>query len=166
MSGFPKPIAAPEPKTKDAAVVAKVYAAILVVMVLLQLFSFPDFVSIFYGFSLPGGHAFAVALAGIVAMAEVFAVPFLLGMRLSVAFRAFSMFLGWLVPAIWLFVLVSVLSSTNAVANSGILGSKVTVAPSLGLVFLVLALALLAAWASWGLWPLRHTRSSVSGHKK
>ncbi len=157
---------APAPKTKDASMVAKVYAGILIVMVLLQLFNFPDFVNIFYGFSLPGGHVFAVALAGIVAMAEVFAVPFLLGVRLSVAFRAFSMFLGWLAPAIWLFVLGSILASSERISNSGILGAKLTVAPSLGLLFLVLALAVVAAWASWGLWPFRHAKSGVSAHKK
>lgn len=166
MSGFPKPTNAPAPKTKDSAIVAKVYAAILVVMVVLQLFSFPDFVNLFYGFSLPGGHVFAVALAGIVTTAEVFAVPFLLGMRLSRAFRAFSMFLGWLAPSIWLFILMSLIAANEAVSNSAILGSKLTVPPSWGLLFLTLALALLAAWASWGLWPFRHTRSSVQAHTK
>jgi hypothetical protein len=166
MSGFPKPTNAPAPKTRDSAIVAKVYAAILVVMVLLQLFSFPDFVNLFYGFSLPGGHVFAVALAGIVATAEVFAIPFLLGMRLSPAFRAFSMFLGWLAPAIWLFILTSLIVANEAVANSAILGSKLIVPPSWGLLFLTLALGLLAAWASWGLWPLKHARSSVPARKK
>ncbi len=166
MSGFAKLTDAPAPKTSDAAVVSKIYAGILVIIVLLQLFSFPDLVSIFYSFWLPGGQVFAVSLAGIVVAAEVFAVPFLLGMHLSKAFRVFSMFLGWLAPAIWLYVLVSVLASTNAVSNSGILGAKVIVPPSLALLFLVIALGLLAAWASWGLWPFRHTRSSVSKHKK
>lgn len=160
MDHFPKPTKAPAPKTKDSAMVAKVYAGVLVVLVLLQLFNFPDFVNIFYNFNLPGGQVFSVALAGIVAMAEVFALPFLLGMRLSYAFRAFSMFLGWLVPAIWFFVQASLLASANHIANSGILGAKVTVPPSLGLLFLIVALGLIAVWASWGLWPFRGAKSS------
>ncbi len=155
MSGFPKPTKAPAPRTRDAGLVAKIYAAILAVMVLLQMFNFPELINIFYGFWLPGGQVLAVALAGIVVTAEVLAVPFLLGMRLSPAFRVFSMGLGLLAPAIWLYSLISVIASTNAVRNSGILGSKVVVPPSLTVVFLVVALELLAIWAAWGLWPFR-----------
>ena len=148
---------APMPKTEDSKKIAWVYAGVLLVMVVLQIFNFKEFVDVFIGFW-PHHQTAGAVLAGVVAFSEVFAIPFLLRMKLSNGFRVFSMFLSWLVPAIWLFIAIS-LAGSATVKNVGVLGSEITVTPGLWVVFIITALALLSVWASWGLWPMPHRKT-------
>lgn len=153
MSILVKATKAPAPRTDIAKQISLLYAAILVVLVVMQLFSFDEFLELFVSFNLPFGLAFSHALAPILIVAELFAIPFLLRMAVSPAFRYLSMFLGWLAAAIWLFISWWVAATYPDVSTIGFFGTLLDVTPGWWAVLLSLALGILAAWSSWGLWP-------------
>lgn len=153
MSIFVSPTPAPKSRTKDIQKIALLYAGILVVMVVAQLFSFEEFLAVVASFGYPGGESVAYLLAAFLVSAEVFALPFLLRMSLSTAFRWVSMVSGWLVATIWL-VTSAWIVQTNAVVESiGFLGATIPITPGWWAVFMSLSFGILATWASWGMWP-------------
>jgi hypothetical protein len=160
MSILVKALPAPRPRTENAKKISLFYAAILVVFAVAQLFTFDEFVRFFSSLNMPISNAWAYALAPIVIVAEVFALPFLLRMKLSIAFRWFSMMLGWLVAGIWFFVSLWVVTMQPEAQTVGFLGTAVNLVPGWWAVFASLALGILATWASWGLWPGRPARVS------
>jgi hypothetical protein len=155
MSIFAKSTNAAPLKTTNIRPIALFYASILLVMAVAQLFSFPAFVEIVNSFWLPGGRPYATFLATLIVICEVFALPFLLRMRQSLAARAACMALGWMAGLIWLKLSLWLVLTTNAVTNIGIVGDVVVLRPGWWAVLFSLSLVVLAAWAAWGMWPLR-----------
>jgi len=153
MSIFAKAESPLVPKTKNIRPIALLYAGILVVFAVLQLFSFEEFQLLIESFWLPGGKPFAYFLSGFIVVAEVFALPFLLNMRVSTLMRYVSMVMGWLVSAMWLTISLWLQLTTNVIDNIGFLGTHVSLTPGWWTVLFSIALAMLAAWASWGMWP-------------
>ncbi len=153
MSIFATATVAKPARTKESQRVAWVYAAVLAIMATTQIVGFSKFVLIIDSYWLPGGGRFAAFLAGFLIACELLAIPFLLRLKLSRAFRVFSMAIGWLVPALWLALTLDALLTTNALTNLGLLGGYIPVLPGWWAVFVSAALGILAAWASWGLWP-------------
>lgn len=145
---------APAPKTDTVPRVALFYAAILLVMAVAQLFSFERFIPLIEGFGLPGGRATAALVAGTVVIVEVFALPFLLRMKLSPLMRATSMVCGWLAVAVWLKLAIWVNIMVGGGGTIGFLGPDIILPVGWWSVPCVIALGILAAWASWGMWPL------------
>lgn len=154
MSIFVKPSAPTKPKTKNVSSVAIIYAVIIVVFVVAQLFTFEEFVALVESYGLPGGVVFARFLAAYLVTVEVFALPFLLRMRVSTAMRVVSMICGWLVALIWFGISLWLVISTNTVGNIGFVGSVVALTPGWWAVFISIAPGTLSIWASWGMWPL------------
>lgn len=146
---FAKAVVAPEPRNDLVKKVAWAYAALLVVLAIGQLYAFEKFIPLVQAYGLPGGQGSATALAAVIVVAEVFALPFLLRMPLSPLMRLKSAFFGALVPAIWLVLSVIALIS-GGIENGGILGAKVTVGATTQ-VIIALVLAALAGWSLWGL---------------
>lgn len=144
--------AARAPRTKGARRVALIYAAILSVMAVAQLYTFDHFLELILTFGLPGQAATSYFFAAFLVTCEVLALPFLLRMPLSPAFRWVSMILGWIVAGLWI-VLTIGLFSQGAVGNVGFLGTVFEVVPSWWTVCISLMFGFLAAWSSWGLWP-------------
>lgn len=154
MSVFVHATAASQPKTVYSAKVAILAAVLLAGMALAQLFNFTKFGGVVYDMWLPGDTGqFSNVFAALIVTAEVFALPFLLGMRLSPLMRVFSMGLGWLVVVGWLFVLVWQNVTVNALANCGLLGAIVHLPVGWWSVCFMLGMGVLVAWASWGRWP-------------
>jgi hypothetical protein len=147
----------PRPKTKNIRSVSILLAAVFVIMVVAQLFTYEDFptaLSLVIP-SLSGGLMY-VAAAGIV-IAEVFALPFLLSMRLSRGMRILSMMLGWLVIAKWLaFTILAALEGVEP----ALLGATIGLPEGWWAVFVVLSLGILTAWTSWGMWPFERQSSA------
>lgn len=143
-----------DPRTNESKRIALIYAVILVIMSVAQLFSFDKFLVLLEGFELPGA-ATGQLVAALLVVSAVFALPFLLGMKLSRAMRWLSMIAGWAVPIIWLALSIWVNLSDLAVGNIGMLGASVTLLPGWWAVFVAIGLGILAAWSSWGLWPGR-----------
>ncbi len=142
-----------KPKTKNVKSIAILYAGILVVFSVAQLFNFNEFQLLIQSFWLPGGAPLAYFLSGFIIVAEVFALPFLLNMRTSSLMRMTSMVLGWVAAAFWLFMSVWVQLTTNAISNIGFLGTTVSLTPGWWTVLFSVALVILTMWASWGMWP-------------
>lgn len=80
-------------------VLGVLYAAFLVLCATIQLFFFEDFVDIF-----AGSHFSMVAstIAVSVITLEIFSLPFLLRLRMSVLFRKLSTLFSVSVPIVWL----------------------------------------------------------------
>lgn len=137
----------------DAKRIALFYAIIIVIFAVAQLFTYDEFPALIISFGLLGGEQFSVFLAALLVSVEVFALPFLLRMPLSPAFRYFSMGCGWLVAGIWLFITTNLALQDGIADNIGFLGTAVSVMPGWWAVFVSMGLVIVAAWASWGMWP-------------
>ena len=154
MSFFVQPTAAVTPKTSNIRVASLTLATAFVVLAVAQLFKFESFPAVIAGFWLPGGEPTAKLVAALLVTGEVLALPFLLSIRLSPAMRVFSMALGWLTIAGWLFLALWANLTTNVVGSMGLFGATLSVPVGWWAVFFFAALGVLSVWASWGMWPL------------
>jgi len=146
---------AQKPQSTAVKIGAWLYAGTLTVMVMAQLFEFEKLVPLFHDMAFPGGDGTGSLLICLIVFAEVFAIPFLLRMPLSILMRQCSVVLGILVPLAWLGVAFWVLHVyPTATMNGGILGTKVSVTPGLQIAF-ALVLLIAALWLSQGLQPRR-----------
>ena len=153
MSIFVTSTAAPAARTADSSKISVLYAVVLVAFAVTQLFTFEAFLPYIQSLQLPLGESFNYILAPLLVVAEIFAIPFLLRMRLSPAFRYMSMGLGCIAAALWIFITLWINLSNVSVETVGFFGDVVTLAPGWWAVFISLALGVLAIWSSWGLWP-------------
>lgn len=151
---FAKSTTAPIPRSKNSRIIGTVLAGLLVIMAVAQLFTFEDFPGVIADMWLPGWENFAAVLAAVIVTAEVFAVPFLLGMRLSIAMRIVSMVLGWVVVAVWAAISLWQNMTANTIGNAGILGNTASLPVGWWSVFVFAAMGVLVVWASWGMWPV------------
>lgn len=136
------------------------YAVILVIFAVGQLFTFDKFIELVPSFQLPLGEVLQFAVAPLLVMAEVLALPFLLRMTLSPAFRWLSMVCGWLVAGLWTGISTWVVITRPAVDTIGYLGTIGELTPGWWALFVPIALAILAVWSSWGLWPGKRSKNS------
>lgn len=155
MNIFDKATPAKKPKTDESQKIAYMYAAILVIFALTQLFTFDKFLVLLESFSFPGGDPVAHLLGSIIVASEVLALPFLLGLKLSPFMRIISMVLGWLVSLLWLKLTLWIVLTSSTVTNIGFFGTTIYLSSGWWAIFASIALGILAAWASWGLWPLK-----------
>jgi hypothetical protein len=153
MSVFAKVTPAQKPRTVDATKIATFYALLLLVLAVTQLFSFDGFLELVNGFNLPGDAVTAYLLVSLIVVSEVFALPFLLRMPLSPAFRWLSMVLGWVVPIAWLAISLWLVFVDTITPSIGLFGATLDIMPGWWAVFVSVALGIMAAWSSWGLWP-------------
>lgn len=153
MTILAKTTLAPKPRTDATKQISLLYAGILVVFLVTQLFTFDTFIDLIPSFNLPIGEVLTYAIAPVIVAAELFALPFLLRMKLSVAFRWFSMMLGWLVAALWVFISLWVVTTQPTAETIGFLGTLVSLVPGWWAVLISASLGILATWSSWGLWP-------------
>lgn len=153
MSVFATSTPALKPRTDASAKISIFYAGLLLVMAVTQLFTFEEFIAYMQTIGLPLNEQVSFAIVPVIILAEVFALPFLLRMRLSMAFRYFSMFLGVLVGVLWFFISFRLASTYSQVDTVGFLGTLVNLAPGWWAVFMSLGFVVLAVWSSWGLWP-------------
>ena len=144
----------PQSKNSRAVRVALLYAGVLVVFVVAQLFSFEKFLPLVRDFALPGGRPLAYFLAAFIVIAEVLALPFLLRMQLSVAMRLLSMVMGWLVALLWVAIALWLTLTGSTVTNIGFFGGVVAFAPGWLSVAVGLVLGGMATCVSRGMWPI------------
>lgn len=146
-----KAIPAGEPRNETAKKVAWVYATVLVLLALAQLYAFEKFIPLIQSYGLPGGEVAATLLAAVIVTSEVFAVPFLLRMPLSPLMRHCSMVCGLLAAGLWL-ALGLLAVANGSLENTAILGAKVDTPALLHAVIAALMVAL-AMWSALGLSP-------------
>lgn len=150
---FAKLTEAPKPRTQDSRTVALFFAFVLAAMATLQLFSFEKFIPLIESYWLPGGQGTALLVAGLLVVFEVFALPFLLQMKLSKLMRIVSMVCGWLAVSLWFKLALWSNLTTTALTNNGFFGTSVEIPVGWWAVSFMAALGVLAIWSAWGLWP-------------
>ena len=153
MSVFVKSSPALKPRTANSTKIALLYAVILVIFAVTQLFTFEEFLVYIQSVNLPFGESLNDAFAPILITAEVLALPFLLRMRLSLAFRYLSLGLGCVAAALWIVLSSWIVLSGVSIDSVGFLGTLVILVPGWWAVSISLSLGILAAWSAWGLWP-------------
>lgn len=153
MSVLPQAVGAPKPTLGSAGPIALLYVAILVIMLVTQLFTYDTLTSAFVEMNLPLSLSGVAVLLPVIIAVELFALPFLLRMTLSPAFRWFSLLCGWGVAAAWLFVTLSLVFVDPSATTVGFLGTVVHLTPGWWAVGVSVLFGVLSAWASIGLWP-------------
>lgn len=157
---LPHPEEAEVPRIASAQSIAYLYAGILVVMAVAQLFTLDSFIGLLFDIHLGVGWQITALLAPLIITLEVFALPFLLRMTVSRAFRWVSMYCGWAVALVWMYVTVTIAASGVAVQTVGFLGTIGDLVPGWWAVSIGSLFGIMATWASVGLWPGQRT------HKK
>jgi hypothetical protein len=153
MSMLPFAAEPPRPRSKEVVQAGLLFAGILVIFAVGQLFSFEKFVPLMESYGLPGGHPMATAIACILVVSEVFALPFLLRMTTSPLMRWTGMVCAWIAVVVWSGLVVWQNATLDMMTNTGILGASITLPVGWWSIWFCLALLILAGWTSWGLWP-------------
>lgn len=153
MRFFVKAVKPTAPKTKDTVKIAYLYVGILLLFVVSQLLTFRGLLDLAESWGMPGGITFSSWLIALLIFAEIFALPFLLRLKLSPLARIASMVMTWAVPAIWVFISLWINLSTSVILNAGMMGTVVQLMPGWWVTLIAVAIGVLAAWASWGMWP-------------
>lgn len=116
----PKSLPAPEPTQRALLSVPYIFAALVTIMLLLQLFAFENFVPLME--SMMGseriGRMLAVTMVGV----ELFSLPFLLRMRLSLLARVASAWLSVILPLLWLMLVI-----IRPAGNIGLFGTTIVI---------------------------------------
>lgn len=150
MSIFVSATPAPRLKTKNIRAISLFLGAALATMALLQLFTFEQYPERLMSVGiLP---AMASLLATFIVVAEVLALPFVLRLQLSPAFRMVSMVAGWVV-ALKLLTLAIIENFTAPAGHDAVFGATLSLPVGGWTVCMTLALCILVAWTSWGMWP-------------
>lgn len=152
MMKFAQITAAPEPRTKDSKKVAIFFAGVITVMLVAQLFTFED-VLVLFGDTF--GQTQGQIIAALIVTIELFALPFLLRMQVSKAFRWVSLVCAGLVGVLWVVIAGWTVSMQPGAPSVGFLGSFDPLGAGLWAVFVAFALTVLGAWSIYGLWPLQ-----------
>jgi hypothetical protein len=160
MSVFAVSTPAPNPQSKGVALISLVYVGLLVSMIVAQLFTFEDFLVLLNRLQLPIVDVPLDALAPIIVAAEVAALPYLLRMSLSPAFRLLSALCAALVPVLWATIII-LQHTVGQTGNSiGLFGDVIAVSDGVESFGFVLLLAVCAGISLIGMPPsLRQLRS-------
>lgn len=114
---------APKIKNQKLLVVPYLTALILLAMVLTQLVTFDKFVPILQDYNLNGGQTMTKLTAAVIVISELFALPFLLRLRLSPLARICSAILGFVAAVLWLGLSIVGIAHHAVLSNTGLFGS-------------------------------------------
>lgn len=153
MSLLPKPTPAAPAPSKSIVQITVFYAVVLTVFAVAQLYSFDEFIEYIGSSELALPSAIATLFVPVLIVAEVFALPFLLRMSVSPAFRWFSMGFALLAPVLLVFISSWIVFGRYDVPTVGFLGTAVDLIPGAWAVCMSAALVVLGVWSVWGLWP-------------
>lgn len=120
-----------------------------VVVAVSQLFAFEEYPDIIVSYGIPILSQFSVFVAIIVVLAEITAVPLLIGMKLSRKLKLVSLIASWLVLVYWLKVGLWQSITTEYIPNAGLFGAKVLLPQGWWLVCFIMALIVLYLFASF-----------------
>lgn len=114
-------------------------------LVVTQLFSFEKFPGIVSGYVLPGGSVVAFVLTGLLPLAEIMALPFLISMKASKRTRSISRVAMLVVPVLWLIIALWLAFTADMTTESGLMGATIPTGSGLWLV----AFSVLLAWSAY-----------------
>ena len=144
-----------------AELAASIYLAFFfVVAALTQLFAFESYPDVIRSYGLPMADELALPLAAALVCLEVFAIPYLLWMRVSRLMHLVSFACGWLVLLYWLGIGVWQSIVDFHIANAGLFGAKLLLPQGWWLVSYMTVLIILMALVSRSSRPVMR-RSSI-----
>lgn len=114
---------APAPTRKGLLWVPYGLALLTSAMLLGQLLSFEEFIRVLGDYFVPGGLTSAKVLAVVIVVAELFALPFWLRMRLSQAMRVVSLFSGFIFMIVWTLLGIWAFANGLQLENCGCFGA-------------------------------------------
>lgn len=126
-------------------------------MVVGQLFSFEKFLPLIKSYPLPSDQI-AMLIAGLIVTSEVFALPFLLRMPVSLLMRWFSLVCSLFAAGIWLVLVIIILTTTNNLDNSGMFGTKLVIPAGTMQLAVAVIMSVLAVVSAIGLRPSARSR--------
>lgn len=154
MIRFASAVAPPRPVKPYAATLGRVLAGVFVVMSLLHLFRIDTFMPVLDDV-LPGGAGIATSAALLIVLSEVFAIPFLLRMKLSPLAHLVSGMLVVLAPLWWLLITIWAIGTP---LSTGLLGAFTPATANI-LTILLVVLWLVVSYIA--LYVLGYNRLSV-----
>jgi membrane-associated HD superfamily phosphohydrolase len=113
-------------------------------------------------YRLPGGQVFTQIVAVVIVASEIFALPFLLRMRLSRAARGASILVGFMAVFTWLSLLDWSLMEHQNHTQSGLFGTMFVQVNTLAAFAFVVGLSGLIIWCFW----LLQARSVIAPHAR
>ena len=149
----------PKPKNNYVVKLGIGLAGVLTFMAVSQLFQFDEFDIIISSNEPLAAIINSSIIVALVTSAEIFALPFLLRMRISPALRVFSMFLGWSVALFWLYRAVLLPVVTGDVIEVGLLGSILSDIPQLIYSIVATLIAIAVLIVTIGMWPIAKRRA-------
>lgn len=133
-----------------AELAASIYLALFfLVAALTQLFAFESYPDVIRSYGLPMADELALPLAAALVCLEVFAIPYLLWMRVSRLMHLVSFACGWLVLLYWLGIGVWQSLVDFHIVNAGLFGAKLLLPQGWWLVSYIAVLMILMAFVSW-----------------
>lgn len=154
-----------EPRTKDSARAAQIYAGVLAIIVTVWLLGFNHFVVALDSYDLPLSNS-GLSAAIYLACLAILALPFLLRMKLSPAMRVASMTAGILTALSWLGLSVWSTIHADQIHYIALLAPVLELPPGWWMIALAVGICVLAAWSSWGLWPFSGSTSLEAAPEK
>lgn len=158
MKFFVQTTSATVAKNRFVSVASVAVAVVFVAMAVAQLFTFEKFPDVVALMGLPGDILVADIRAALIVVFEVFALPFLLSMRLIPLMRVSSMIMGWIAAVAWLGVSIRLAVTGVEIDNGGLLGATVALAPGIWMIVFSAVLVGAIAYVSWGMWPRMHRK--------
>ena len=149
----------PKPKNNYVVKLGIGLAGVLTFMAVSQLFQFDEFDIIISSNEPLAAIINSSIIVALVTSAEIFALPFLLRMRISPALRVFSMFLGWSVALFWLYRAILLPVVTGDVIEVGLLGSILSDIPQLIYSIVATLIAIAVLIVTIGMWPIAKRRA-------
>lgn len=149
----------PKPNNNNVVKLGIGLAGVLALMAISQLFKFDEFDIIISSNEPLAAIISSSIIVALVASAEIFALPFLLRMRISPALRVFSMFLGWLVALFWLYRAVLIPVVTGDVIEVGMFGGILSDMPQLIYSIVATLIAVVVLVVTIGMWPIAKHRA-------
>ena len=144
---------APKPRSVIARNTAWVYAGVLTVMAVGQLFAFEKFIPFMTDADAIGFQVTTPIVLFVLVIAEVFALPFLLRMNLSPLMRWCSLVCSLFVPVVWFVISARIfVTFMFSPAQGWIFGTAVPIPIAYQTVF-ALVLLCVAIYVTYGLWP-------------
>lgn len=156
MKRFAHATPAPKLKKPSDVYVGWACAGLLILMLVSQLFTFEKVAPLIENLDMGGGEPAARVIASVIVIVELFALPFLLRMKLSPLMRGVSMAAGWIAVLMWLYMAIISLALPG-LRTIGLFGSIVPLAGGAMSLLYVILLAGLLLWATAVLWPTRRT---------
>lgn len=101
-------------------------AGVMIVLVVMQLFSFEEYPGLIADFQLPGGIIVAWMIAILIPFLEIASLPYLLSMRISPKIRKFSKWAVLAIGVVWTLISLWVVFRMGTSVESGIFGATLT----------------------------------------